>query len=178
MLIDEPVVAGADALVAVKAYLRIDGTGEDAVLAALVETAIASCEGYTGTTLIARGFVETIEAPRAFGSWWRALSASPVVAITGVTDGAGVPVPAAAYELDIDASGTGRLRLFGVGSRVTRVTYRAGLASGWATIPEPLRHGIVRMVAHLHALRDQADALGPPATALALWQGARRMRLS
>lgn len=174
MLIGEPIVAGADALAAVKAFLRIDGAGEDAVLATLAAAAIASCETYTGTTLIARGFVETIEAT----AWWRPLSASPVVAITTVTDGVGVPAPVASYELDIAAWGAGRVRLYGGTSRIVRVGYRAGIAGDWSGIAEPLRHGIVRMAAHLHSLRDQADALGPPATAIALWQGARRMRLS
>ena len=174
MLIAEPIVAGAQALVAVKAFLRIDGAGEDSVLSALIATAIARCEGYTCTTLIERGFTETVEGT----AWWRALAAAPVVAITSVTDGAGVALASTSHEVDIDADGRARLRLSGASSRVVRVAYRAGLASGWDTIPEPLRHGIVRMVAHLHTLRDQADALGPPATALAMWQGARRMRLS
>ena len=178
MLIPDPIVAGAEALAAVKDFLRIDGTGEDAVLAALVATAIAQCESYTGTTMIERGFTQTIEAT----SWWRGLSASPVTAITGVADTSGAVLPVTSYAVDIDACGRGRLRLFGPAfgatSTIVRVAYRAGVASGWAAIAEPLRHGIVRMVAHLHQLRDQADALGPPATALALWQGARRMRLS
>lgn len=173
MLIAEPIVAGAQALAAVTDFLRIDGTGEDAVLAALTATAIGYCESYTGTTVIERGFVETIEAT----AWWRPLSASPVTAIMGVTDASG-PLAMTAYELDIAAGGTGRLRLLGATSRVVRVAYRAGAASGWASVAEPLRHGVVRMVAHLHTLREQADALGPPATAIALWQGARWMRLS
>lgn len=174
MLIAEAIVAGAEALAAVKAFLRIDGASEDAVLAALVATAIAQCEDYTGTTVIARGFVETVEAT----AWRHTLSATPVVAIIGVTDAGGVELPVAAYEIDIDATGRGRLRLFAGTSFVVRIAYRAGVATGWTGIAEPLRHGIVRMAAHLHTLRDQADALGPPATAIALWRSARRMRLS
>lgn len=178
MLIAEPVVAGAQALAAVKAFLRIDGTAEDDVLTALVATAIAQCESYTGAALIESGFIETIEAPGFFGAWARALSASPVTAITAVTDGVGTPLPPASYALDIGTEGRGAIRLFAATSRIVRVGYRAGVARDWAGVPEPLRHGVVRMVAHLHELRDQADALGPPATAIALWQGARRMRLS
>lgn len=174
MLIAEPVVAGAQALAAVKAFLRIDGTGEDEMLSALVASAIAQCESYTGASLIERGFIETIEAT----AWSRALSASPVTAITGVTDGGGMALPVASYALDVGVDGRARIRLFAGPSRIVRISYRAGVATGWATVPEPLRHGVVRMVAHLHELRDQADALGPPATAIALWQGARRMRLS
>ena len=174
MLIGEPIDAGATALASVKDFLRIDGAGEDAVLTHLVTTAIAVCENYTGMTLIERGFVETVEAV----PWWRRLSAMPVVAVTAVTDTADGLLPVSTHGLDIDATGCARLRVSGGAARVARVRYRAGLASSWDTVPEPLRHGVVRMVAHLHQLRDQADALGPPAAALALWQGARRMRMS
>ena len=58
------------------------------------------------------------------------------------------------------------------------VSLEAGLAATWAGLPDSLRHGVVRLVAHHHAFRDRADELGPPAAVVALWRGARRMRLA
>ena len=59
-----------------------------------------------------------------------------------------------------------------------RVGYHAGLAPDWPSLPEPLRQGIVRLVAHMFAHRDAPDDAGPPAVVAALWRPWRRMRLA
>ena len=70
------------------------------------------------------------------------------------------------------------MRLLTVPPQRLRITYRAGLAASWGLIAEPLRHGIVRLVAHHHALRDRVDEGGPPPVVTALWRGERRMRIA
>jgi len=162
----------------VKAFLRIGTSEEDALLAGLVRGAVDMCEAFTGRALIARTVEEILPAARA----WTRLGAAPVLAIDGVAglapDGTAEPLPAADYAIDIDAAGDGWVRLIGGGAtgRV-RVSYRAGMAAGPNGIPEALRHGIVRLAAHLYTHRDRADGAGPPAAVTALWRPWRRLRL-
>lgn len=152
----------------VKAYLRIDGAEEDALLAGLVRSACALCEAFTGQVLIAEARSQTIAAD---GQWHR-LSATPVRSFEGAFVGA----DAAAFDSLTDASGDGWVRVSG--STAARVVVEAGLADDWNGVPEPLRQGIVRLTAHLYANRDAAGDAGPPAAVAALWRPWRRMRLA
>lgn len=92
----------------VKAFLRLEGDGEEAVLAGFIRTASALCEAFVGQRLI------------------------------------GLP---------------------------------EGFADDWNGIPEPLRQGIIRLVAHLYTHRDAADAGPPPTAVAALWRPWRRLRM-
>jgi len=152
----------------VKAYLRIDGAEEDALLAGLVRTAAALCEAFTGQVLIAEARNETIVAD---GEWHR-LAATPVRSF----EGAFVGEDAAAFDSLTDASGDGWVHISG--GKAARVAVEAGLAEDWNGVPEPLRQGIVRLTAHLYANRDAAGDAGPPAAVAALWRPWRRMRLA
>lgn len=159
-----------------KAYLRLDGSGEDALLGRMVATATTLCEAFTGTVLVRREFVETVPAARA----WQRLTHAPVVAITAIeavsAEGEAEALPADAYAIDIDASGTGWVRLTATdGLARLRVTSRAGLAEDAAGIPAPLAQGVVLLAAHLFDRRETAGA--PPAAIAALWRPWRRMRL-
>ncbi len=161
-----------------KAYLRIANAEEDAAIAALTRTATEVCEAFVGGPLIVRELSETVPAD---GRWQR-LATVPVVAIVAVewieVGGGTYPVPVGGHAVDIDATGVGRVRVSppALAGRV-RVTYRAGLASDWNGVPEAIRHGIVRLVAHLFVARD-APVGEPPAAVAALWRPWRRMRLS
>lgn len=158
----------------VKAYLRLDGAGEDAILAGFIRTATALAEAFTGRTLIGREMSEAI----GVGPGWQQLRAMPVAAISGV-ETAGGPLAAGAYEIDIDLTGIGWIRVNDAGpARQASVRYTAGLGSDWNAVPEPIRQGIVRLVAHLHAYRDAPDVPGLPAAVAALWRPWRRMRLA
>lgn len=169
------------ALAEAKARLRIDGTGEDEILAGLIGTATALCEAFIGQWLMRREGAETIPAC----AQWQRLRASPVQAILGVDalPAAGEPMPLGvdAYAVDIDASGDGWARVLDAGDAgLARVRFAAGMAAGdaWADLPEPLRQGILRLVAHLHAQRAGGDGSPePPAAVTALWRPWRRMRL-
>ena len=156
----------AEAVAAVKAYARISGTGEDAVLADMVGSAAALCEAFVGQWLIARNGSQVLAAS---GGWQR-LSATPVAAIMGVE-----PLAGDAYEVDIDASGDGWVRVLTGDVAQVRVLFRAGLAADWGGLPEALRQGVVRLAAHLYAARDSGSGEGPPAAVTALWRPFRRM---
>lgn len=176
---EKPPPALVAGLAEAKAYLRIDGAEEDALLAGLIRSATGLCEAFTGQALIARPVTETVPATGD----WRRLERTPVRAIGGVSlyppDGAATALPADAFAVDIDSGGDGWVRVPGArhGARV-RVDYEAGMAADWNGVPEALRQGVVRLVAHLHAHRDTADDAGPPAAVAALWRPYRRMRLS
>ena len=175
----EPAVSLPEA----QAFVRVERGEEEALLAGMVRTASALCEAFTNRVLIARAFSETLSVS---GEWQR-LSLSPVRSIETVEglalDGTAVTLATAAYAIDIDASGDGWVRLIDAGSAArVRVSAMAGMASGINDVPEPLRHGIVRLVGHLFASRDGGGAGGPggepPAAVTALWRPYRRMRLS
>ncbi|ALR21781.1 MULTISPECIES: phage head-tail connector protein [Sphingobium] len=168
----------AASLAELKAYLRIATSDEDAVLAGLLRSAAALCEGFVGQWLIVREARETVSGD---GRWQR-LSARPVAAILDVraVDAAGVEeaLPPERYAIDIDASGEGWVRLRGVGGgRRLCVRYRAGMAEDMNGLPEAIRQGIVRLAADHHAARS-GEGAAPPAVVSALWRPWRRMRLA
>ena len=92
--------------------------------------------------------------------------------------GAAAALPADAYAIDIDAAGDGWVRVLrAAGAKRVRVTYSAGMAIEIEALPEALRHGVVRLAAHLYTHRDRQDGAGPPAAVTALWRPWRRLRL-
>ncbi|MBV8971641.1 MAG: phage head-tail connector protein [Sphingomonadaceae bacterium] len=160
------------ALDEVKAFLRLDDGSEDALIAGFIRTATALAEAFTGQRLIVRDVADAVLPVRV----WQRLPAFPVIAIAGVS-GDGQPLPGGAIETDIDLGGTGWVRLVAPDLAVRyHVLYSAGIAADWNGVPEPLRQGIVRLVAHLHTHRDDPDS-GPPAAVAALWRPWRRLRL-
>lgn len=179
MVTGDPVEPGAAALGEAKTYLRIAGTDEDALVARLLAAAAELCEQFTGQALLARSFVETLPASPA----WQRLGRTPVAAVASVealaADGTAAIVPVEAYAIDIDAAGDGWVRVTSPGTaRRIRVGYEAGLASSWAELPQALRHGTVRLAAHLYAHRDDARDSAPPAAVTALWRPWRRLRVA
>lgn len=168
------------ALADAKALLRVDAADEDALIETLIGAAIGVCERFTGLALLAADRSDAI--PAVPGPGWQRLPATPVTAIGSVAtlDIGAVATPLAvdAYAIDIDAAGDGWVR-FSAPVSVSRllVGYRAGLAADWPSLPEALRQGVLRLVAHLYAHRDvMTDA--PPAVVAALWRPWRRMRLA
>lgn len=161
-----------------KSYLRIDGDDDDGGVTALLGVAGGVAEGFLSQAILVRAFEETIPA----FNQWRRLARTPVRAITSVqglpADGAAFDLPVSAYAIDVDADGDGWVRVSdpGAATRVV-VTYEAGIAPAWAGLPDMIRQGIIRLVAHLHAHRDARDDGGPPIAVAALWRPWRRMRL-
>jgi uncharacterized phiE125 gp8 family phage protein len=161
-----------------QAYVRIETGEEEAVLAGLIRTASALCESFLNQVVIARDFSAEIPA----SACWERLPVTPVRSIVAVeaVDSAGVAtaMPASSYAIDIDSSGDGWVRITdpGVATRV-RASGTAGLASDENEVPEPIRQGVLRLVAHLFTARD-GEGGDPPAAVTALWRPYRRMRLS
>ena len=180
MIEGEALVLPPEAAGAAKGFLRVERADEDGLIAALVVAAAEHCEGFTGQALLARGFVETMPASRA----WQRLTRTPVRAITSVealpAEGPAQPLASALYAIDIDAKGDGWVRLTALGeARRIRVGYQAGVAGAWADLPAVLRHGILRLAAHFytHRAAEGARPAEPPAAVTALWRPYRRLRL-
>jgi len=178
MLTRDPVPLPDDAVDDVKAYLRIDAPDEDALLASLIATAVSRAESFCGQMLIQRNVVERVPARRE----WQRLSELPVVAIAqvdGVTGTLTTPLAPVQFAVDIDGDGRGWVRVTDPAVQgLVEAHYAAGLASSWDSLPEALRHAVVRLVAYLYTSRDAAVDSGPPTVVAALLRPYRRMRLS
>ena len=162
----------------IKAFLRIESGSEDATIAALVRTATGLCEDYIAAPPIIRDVSEIIPASNT----WQRLSVAAVRMITMVetltAGGDRLTLATDGYAIDIDGAGDGWVRATAAAPRARLVVaYSAGLAGDWNGVPEPLRHGIVRLAAHLFTERTTGDA-APPAAVAALWRPYRRMRLT
>lgn len=175
---EQPADATTVALEEVRAFLRIGNGDEDALLSAMIRTATDCAERFIGSPTIIRHIGEVLPTTGV----WTALSVSPVASISMVeglpADGAAHPLPVSDYAIDIDASSRGWVRVIraGAAGRI-RVRYLAGLGNNWNAVPEPIRHGIVRLAAHLFTTND-GDGTMPPAVVAALWRPYRRMRLT
>ncbi len=168
----------ADAVDAAKDFLRLDESGDDALIAGLVAGAIETCEAVVGTALITRPMREVLPAQAA----WRWLAAAPVRTIAGVTalaaDGTEIALAPQDYEIDIDSEARGRVRLMTLPtpSRIV-VRYSAGRADGWSGLPIALRHAVLRLVSHGYAFREASEVPAMPTAVTALLAPMRRMRL-
>ena len=168
----EPIVSLGEA----QAFLRVETGEEEALIAGLIRTASAVCESFLNQVVIARDFVVDVQARSA----WERLPLSPVRAIASVeaVDGAGTAVAMLpdSYSVDIDASGDGWVRLASRSTKRIRVTGSTGMAVDQNGVPEPIRHGVLRLVGHLFSARD-GEGEAPPAAVTALWRPYRRARL-
>lgn len=168
------------ALAELKAWLGISTTREDAELTGLIRTALELCEGFIGTMPLVTDCEEVLQA---CGNW-QSLATRPVKAISGVlaiaADGTRTALAATDYDIDIDAEGTGRVRLNRpIDQTRVAVKFSAGMAEGWDTLPDAIRQGLVRWAAYQHRARDNDKAMaGPPASVAALWRPWRRMRIA
>lgn len=162
-----------------RAYLRVEDGEDDASLSSALLAAIGHAENFTRNILIRRTAREIISA----STGWQILQAAPVLSVSGVTgipaEGASFALAPDAWEAKIGSRGEAYLRILQQGSAGrAEIICVVGLAADWATLPEALRLGLLRLTAHFHAHRDAPDAAGPPAAALALLLPWRRMRLS
>lgn len=178
-LIVTPPALSPAALAELKLWLGISTQRDDAPLTALLRASTEMCEAFTGTMPIEAGCEEVLPACTS----WQALSTRPVQAITSVegitADGTRFPLSPGAYEIELDADGSGRVLAIAFGlARRFAVRFTAGIAPDWESLPEALRHGILRFAAHQHREREGSGASpAPPAAIAALWRPWRRMRL-
>jgi uncharacterized phiE125 gp8 family phage protein len=157
-----------------QAYVRIETGEEEAVLAGLIRTASALCEAFINQVVIARAY--SVDVP-ASGAWER-LPLTPIRSIDLVesTDTA-INLAASDYSIDIDSSGDGWVRTFRDDLQRVRVSGVAGMSDDENGVPEPIRQGVLRLVAHLYSSRD-GEGGEAPAAVTALWRPYRRLRLA
>ncbi|MGL3823357.1 head-tail connector protein [Sphingopyxis sp. R3-92] len=158
-------------------WLRMGAATDDAIVTGLILAATGICEAFVGAWLMIRDVEEVLTLR---GGSVR-LSARPVVTIGTVTlpgpEEMATVVEAGAYCLRRDRDGTGRLAIDRAGDGAQlRVAYRAGIAEDAGAVPEAIRHGILRMVRHLHDARD-GEGAPPPAAIAALWHPWRQITL-
>ena len=174
MGVAEPIVTLNEA----QAYVRIETGEEEALLAGLIRTASGLCEAFINRIVVARPFEQDLPASGA----WERLPVTPVRSITDVAalDVGGIATPLASdgYTIDIDFAGDGWVRVSSaIADGRIRVSGAAGMADSENGVPEPIRQGVLRLVAHLFTARD-GEGGEPPAAVTALWRPYRRMRLS
>jgi len=176
-----PAAPGAPALAELKDWLGITTAQDDAQLTALLRAALELCEQFTGLMPLQQACEEVLPA----SGEWQVLNTRPVQAITAIdglpADGARFALPVAGYAIDLDADGGGLVRVSNPGSAGRlAVRFTAGLAADWASLPDGLRHGVLRMAAFQYRAREDESlaAAMPPAAVAALWRPWRRMRLA
>lgn len=179
MLSLQPLGLDSVMLAEVRAYLRVDSGMDDDVLSGCALAALAHAEQFTRQVLIQRAAQEIITA----GSGWQILQTMPVrsvVCVTGIpAEGANFAMAASAWEAKISSRGEAYFRVLqpGIAGRA-EVSLVAGLSADWASLPESLRLGLLRLTGHFYNNRDAGDDVGPPAAALALLLPFRRMQLA
>jgi uncharacterized phiE125 gp8 family phage protein len=169
-----------EALGELKQWLALTGTREDAMLDHLIGSALELCEGFTGQLLLEATCEEVLSASPT----WQPLATRPVQAIVAVqsvpAEGARTTLATGAYAIELDSDGGARVRVAnpGAAGRIA-VRFVAGLAPNWNGLPESLRHGVIRLAAHQHRMRETSSVDPvPPAAVTALWRPWRRMRLA
>ncbi len=175
-----PPVLSAAALSELKQWLGITTSQDDAVLADLLRAGLETCEAFTGSLPIEA----TCEVVLPAIGGWQCLVTRPVQAITGIdavlANSTRSALAANAYAVELDADGGGRVMVTSPGDAARlAVRFTAGLAPSWETLPEGLRHGVLRLASHQHRERETSGAAPlPPAAVAALWRPWRRMRLA
>jgi len=173
-----PADFGGAALNELKQWLAITTTHDDEVLLGLLKSSAEMCEAFTGSLPL----FTACEEIHPISCDWQCLITRPVDAITQVegipAEGSSFVLAPHAFEIDLDADGTGRFHILKQGSagRVA-VRFDAGIAPDWAALPKALSHGIIRLAAQQFRERDNGQASSPPAAVTALWRPWRRMRL-
>lgn len=167
------------ALDELKDWLAITTTRDDAGLSSLLRSAMEMCETFTGRMPLQAQCEEVLPST----SHWQCLSTHPVQAVTGCEaielDGTRITLTPQDYSFDLEADGSARIRILrpALASRFA-ITFTAGVSADWPSLPEGLRHGILRLAAHNYRQRDlEKMSPVPPAAIAALWHPWRLLRL-
>jgi len=182
----QPANLAGDALAELKAWLGISRPTDDAMLVNLLEASHALCEAFTGQMPLAQ-MVEQ-EVPFLAGSC--RLSARPVRSLVSVetiaSDATRSPLDTGEYEFIPVSDGFASLEFSSrADGRPLAIRFHAGMAPDWASLPAPLRQGVIRLAAHHFRERDrpaqsksEQGSIAAPASVTALWRPWRRPRLA
>ncbi|MEM1019629.1 MAG: hypothetical protein ACFBZ9_06120 [Sphingomonadales bacterium] len=158
------------------AYLKLEHGEEDAFVAALIRSAREACELFTGLALITRDMrAKAVHQGTRFY-----LQGAPIQKLLAVSASLGADT----HELDVaeltveTAAGRSYIEISSpqTGSTVS-VDYRVGLGSDWNAVPETLRQGMLRLIAHQYDNRSETGLSALPGAVTALWQPFRQVRL-
>lgn len=175
----QPPVPGDAALAELKQWLGITRANDDEMLTGLLQTSLAICEAFTGKTPLR----QTVEEVIALEGGWQELVSRPVVELSSAAlvaaDGSRQPMTTLVDAIECRISpGSACVQVLrpyegqGVALRLV-----VGIAADWASLPPPLRHGIIRLAAHHYRDREGKAAAVPPASVTALWRPWREVRL-
>ncbi|RMF08909.1 MAG: hypothetical protein D6763_08960 [Alphaproteobacteria bacterium] len=178
--VEEPVT-----IAEARAYLRLDGDDDNAVVAACIMAARQACESYTGRSLISQTWQLYLDR------WPEGaiiLPRPPLQSVTSITvydaDGGATALDLGDFWVDSAAAPARLLAksatvLLQPGRRLggIEITYDAGYGDSWNDVPQALRQGILMAVANFYEHRAADSAAGLPAPIAALWQPYRVVRL-
>jgi uncharacterized phiE125 gp8 family phage protein len=162
VLISPPAVEPVT-LTEAKAHLRLAGSDEDDLVAALIVAARVHVETVTRRVLIAQEWRVFLDAAPPDGVVM--LPVMPVSAVSAVTvyDRQGLPAVLAPADYTVDlASVPGRLALTGGGPAPGRafngieIDLTAGYGLSGLDVPQPLRLAVMMLAARWHQARDGA----------------------
>ena len=177
-IIVQPPVPGDAALAELKHWLGITRPNDDETLSGLLQTSLTICEAFTGMTALRQTVEETV--PLVAG--WQELVSRPVIELSSAAlinkDGTRQSIAPLSDALDWRIASSACVQLLrpyeGRGMALRLIV---GIANDWASLPPPLRHGIIRLAAHHFRGRDDKAAAIPPAAVTALWRPWREVRL-
>ncbi len=175
-----PAELSGAALSDLKAWLSITRNSEDDALTDLLNCSAQLCEAFIGQMPMQVSVEESVAAQAGHSR----LASTPVIAVNSAevleANGTRRPFQAERYEVDICASGRAHICIISAPENARAVIFevQTGLASDWATLPAPLRQGIIRLAAHQYRDRDQSTPSEIPLTVTALWRPWRSVSLA
>jgi uncharacterized phiE125 gp8 family phage protein len=168
-----------------KQFLRLETADEDALIGALIATAVERCEDYTGRALITQTWRLVFDAwPGPAVS----LVKAPLLAVdhikTFAADDSAQTLDPAAYFVDRDAA-PGRVvaragqawPVPGRASAGIEIQFQAGYGANWNQVPQALRSGLLALVATFFERRLEPAGGALPQAVTALWHPYRIIRL-
>lgn len=182
----QPASFAGDALAELKSWLGISRSNDDAMLVNLLEASHGLCEAFTGQMPLR----QTAEEEVPFIAGPCRLSVLPVRSLVSVEkiadDGSRSLLDESDYDFVVKAGGAARFKFSWRGDgNLLAVRVQAGIAMDWASLPPPLRQGMIRLAAHHFRERDRPTqaksrqpGLAAPASVTALWSPWRRTRLA
>jgi uncharacterized phiE125 gp8 family phage protein len=177
-IIVQPPVPGDAPLAELKHWLGISRPNEDEALSQLLDASLTICEAFTGKAPLR----QTVEEIVPLASGWQELVSRPVQAIIAgaviANDGTRTAITALPDAIEWRISGRACVRLLHpVEGQGLALQLTVGIAPDWASLPAPLRHGIIRLAAHHFRDRDGKASAVPPASVTALWRPWRDVML-
>lgn len=154
----------------VKAHLRIDSTNEDVLLSSLLLTSRLHIESVLSIALITQSWMMVTDKWPAAD--WLDIPMSPLQAVGQVrvktSASASVVVPSASYSIDVTSkpprlvwTNTARTEP-GITAGGIEIDFTAGFGATEASVPAPLKHALLLLIAHWYEHRDPSE-IGSPA---------------